>query len=68
MNNIEAVNGLFADYPDIVTHANLCDMLRISKNTAYELLRSGQLPYIKIGSKYLIPKSSIIDYVAHHLR
>ena len=61
-------NGqLFRNYPDIVTHGDLCDMLSISKNSAYRLLKSGQIEHIKMGRKYLIPKSSVTRYISDKL-
>lgn len=58
---------LFRNYPDIVTHSDLCAMLSISKNSAYRLLKSGQIPHIKMGRKYLIPKSSVSRYISDKL-
>jgi len=61
-------NGqLFRNYPDIVTHGDLCDMLSISKNSAYRLLKSGQIEHIKMGRKYLIPKNSVARYISEKL-
>jgi len=54
---------LFQNYPEIVTHSDLCDMLSISKSSAYRLLKSGQIKHIKMGRKYLIPKCSIAHYI-----
>jgi excisionase family DNA binding protein len=31
-------------------------MLGISRNYAYELVRTGQLPYVKFGKRLLIPR------------
>lgn len=58
---------LFHKYPDIVTHSDLCVMLSISKNSAYRLLKSGQIKHIKMGRKYLIPKGSVLKYVIDKL-
>lgn len=58
---------LFHSYPDIVTHGDLCTMLNISKNSAYRLLKSGQIEHIKMGRKYLIPKKFISQYISDKL-
>ena len=58
---------LFQSYPEIVTHSDLCGMLSISKNSAYRLLKSGQIEHIKMGRKYLIPKHSIASYITKKL-
>lgn len=39
-------------YNDIISVKELCDILQIGKNTAYNLLRAGHIHSIKIGSTY----------------
>lgn len=58
-------NGqLFTDYPDVVTVSEMCIMLGgIGKKTAYALLKSGEIRYLKIGKSFKIPKASIIAYL-----
>jgi len=58
---------LFRDYPDIVTHSDLCSMMHISKNSAYDLLKSGAIGHLKMGRKYLIPKENIVRYITDNL-
>ena len=55
---------MFSKYPDVVSIKELTVMLNISKNTAYELLRSGKLKSIKIGKQYRIPKQFVIEYLS----
>ena len=57
----------FQSYPDIVTHGDLCEMLHISRNSAYRLLKSGQIKHIQMGKKYLIPKANISKYICNKL-
>ncbi|MCL2003520.1 MAG: helix-turn-helix domain-containing protein [Oscillospiraceae bacterium] len=54
---------MFESYPDVVTVKELCQMLQIGKNTAYELLKNRSLNSIRIGRKFLIPKQSVIDFL-----
>lgn len=54
---------MFTDYPDVVSIAELQSMLRISRNTAYELVRSGKIRSVKIGRTYRIPRSAVEDYL-----
>ena len=55
--------NIFGDYKDIVTVNELCEMLNIGKNTAYELLQSGAIKSIKIGKVYKIPKKYVQEYI-----
>lgn len=54
---------MFSDYPDVVSITELQSMLRISRNTAYELVRSGKIRSVKIGRTYRIPRSAVEDYL-----
>lgn len=54
---------MFSDYPDVVSISELQSMLRISRNTAYELVRSGKIRSVKIGRTYRIPRSAVEDYL-----
>ena len=62
----KAVTVMFENYPDVVTVKELCEMLKVGKNTAYDLLNSRSLASIRIGRKFLIPKTYIIAYL--HVR
>ena len=55
---------MFSKYPDVVSIKELTVMLNVSKNTAYELLKSGKLKSIKIGKQYRIPKQFVIEYLS----
>lgn len=55
---------MFSEYRDIVTIEELQEMLRIGRSTAYKLLRSGQIKALHNGRIWLIPKKSVIEYVA----
>lgn len=56
--------NIFANYPDVVTVEQLCTMLGgIGKKTAYELLHSGTIRYLKIGKSFKIPKMAVIEYL-----
>lgn len=50
-------------YNDILTVDELCEVLKIGKNTAYALLKSGEIKSVKIGRVYKIPKRSVIKYL-----
>lgn len=54
---------MFNDYSDVVNVKELCEMLKISKKKAYELLTNGTIPYKKIGRLYRISKISIIKFI-----
>ena len=54
---------MFKDYPDVVIPDDLQEMLHIGRNSVYELLRNKTIKSIKVGKKYIIPKSSVINFL-----
>ena len=54
---------MFQSYTDMVTIEDMCEMLHIGRNKAYELLRSGSLGGFKEGRAWKIPKFAVEDYI-----
>ena len=54
---------MFENYSDILSVNDLCELLRIGKNTAYKLLQSGQVESVLIAGKYRISKKSVIKLI-----
>lgn len=54
---------MFEHLADILSIPDLCEALKIGKNTAYSLIKSGAVKSIKIGKKIKIPKDFLIEYV-----
>lgn len=59
----ELYNMMFPDFPDIVTVAQLQEMLGVSRHLAYDLINDGSIRGLKIGNAFKIPKVSVIEYV-----
>ena len=53
----------FRTFPDVVTIAEFCAMLRIGDNYARRLLRKNLVGHYVIRHTYYIPKEKIIDFV-----
>ena len=54
---------MFNDYNDVVTVGELAKMLKIGRNTAYELVRAGIVPCVRIGRQLRISKQAVIEYL-----
>lgn len=54
---------MFNEYSDIVTIDELCEMLRIGKNKAYELLRKGEIKAFRCGRLWIISKVAVEEFV-----
>ncbi len=61
MNNKEI--ELLADFDDVLTVAEMRQVLKIGRNKCYYLLSTGTIPSRKIGRDYRIPKINIINYL-----
>jgi excisionase family DNA binding protein len=49
-----------ADLPDVLTVEEAASLLRIGRNTAYEMVRRGQIPHVNLGVRATrIPKRSL---------
>ncbi len=51
------------DFPLVLKVEELMLILSIGRNTAYELVRSGQISSIRIGRIYRIPRASLEEYL-----
>jgi excisionase family DNA binding protein len=51
------------DYPDVLTVADLMDILKIGKNKAYELINKNIIHSHRIGRCFRIPKCCVYDYL-----
>lgn len=53
---------------DLLTVDDLCEKLQISRNTAYQLLESGDVKGFKVGRNWRIPNISISSYIVNQIR
>lgn len=58
----------FDDLPLTLKVEDLMPILGIGRNTAYELVRSGQIRSIKINRQIRIPKYAFIEYLTDNLQ
>jgi len=58
-----AVKKMFDNYSDVVTVNELCEMLKIGKNTAYDLIHTRQIESIYVKRQIRITKKSIIAFL-----
>ena len=49
------------DYNDVLTVKELCSLLGICRGTAYKYMRSGTIPYKRLGSKIFISKKAVVE-------
>ncbi|MCM1500601.1 MAG: helix-turn-helix domain-containing protein [Clostridium sp.] len=54
---------MLKDYNDIISIEDLCTILSIGYNTAYQLLSSGEIKAFKIGRIWKIPRVAVEEYI-----
>ena len=60
IENKSSMDGM----PLVMKVEDLMPILHIGRNTAYELVRSGQIRCLRIGNKTLrIPRDAVLDYI-----
>ena len=56
-------NGILSSYKDVLTINEVCEILHISRSTAYRLVSCGALKPVRIGRLVRIPKINMIDFL-----
>ena len=54
---------MFSDVPNVLTVSELAKLLKIGRNNAYELVRAGIIPSVKIGRQIRISKENVLDFL-----
>ena len=63
-NNLDRMYKLiFTEYPEIVSVAEMQKMLGISRHAAYDLVKDGTIPALKIGTSFRILKINVISFM-----
>ena len=51
------------DLPVMLTIMDLAKLLRVSKNTAYNFVKSGKVPYVKVGHQIRVFRDDVMRYI-----
>ena len=63
MAALETRYNSFDDLPITLRVEDLMPVLGIGRNTAYELVRSGQIKSIRIGRQIRVPKDAVENFL-----
>lgn len=55
---------IFAEYDEILSIEDVMEILHIGKNSVYSLLKSNEIRNIRVGKRYIVPKQSVINFMA----
>ena len=54
---------MFDNFEDLMDIAETCDALKMSRNSLYVLLKTGELKGYQQGRIWKIPKKAVIEYI-----
>ena len=54
---------MLENYGDVLSINELCEILRIGKNSAYKMVNSGQVASMVIAGKHKILKRSVVEFI-----
>ena len=54
---------MFKEFPDVVSVSQLAKMLNIGKSSAYDLLQNNRIHHVRVGKKYIIPKTAVLAFI-----
>lgn len=55
---------IFAEYDEVLSIEDVMEILHIGKNSVYSLLKSNEIRNIRVGKRYIVPKQSVINFIA----
>lgn len=61
--NYRNYKNIFKDEAEVLTVTDVARLLKIGKNNAYDLIKKGDIPAIKLGRKIIVPKNSLIEFL-----
>lgn len=61
--NYRNYKNVFKDEAEVLTVTDVARLLKIGKNNAYDLIKKGDIPAIKLGRKIIVPKNSLIEFL-----
>ncbi|SDZ95604.1 transcriptional regulator, AlpA family [Bowdeniella nasicola] len=53
--------------PRFVTVAEVADLMRVSRMTVYRMVHAGELPAVRVGRSFRVPRSAVDDLIASGL-
>ena len=54
---------MYEQIPEIMTLKECREILKVGKNTMLELLHTNQIEGFKIGTRWKIPKESVVEFL-----
>lgn len=56
---------MYEGIPEIMTLQECCMLLKVGKNTMLNMRHDGRIQGFKIGSRWKIPKESVVEFIRY---
>lgn len=56
------------DIPPVLTVPEAAQLLRLKRSTAYELVRTGQIPSVRLGRQVRVPAGKLLEMLGYDQR
>lgn len=63
MASTKLTPAMLRDYPDLMEVRHLQEILHIGRQKAYALVRNKEIPSLRVGRTYRIPKAYLLAYL-----
>lgn len=60
------MSGLLDGYPPLLTVEDVQEVLQIGRTLAYQAMREGELPTVRIGRTVRVPRPALERYIERH--
>ena len=57
------MEDLLEKYPPLLSVTDAAEILRVTDRTVRNLIKSGDIKYIKVGRLFRIPKNKFVEYL-----
>ncbi len=57
---------MLEQYDDVISVKELCEILRIGRNRAYELLQTNQIKGFQMGRPWKVPKVAVEEFLKNN--
>lgn len=67
MTQEQIYETMFDEFPNMLSPEQVADIMNISKETVYRMVRRGDYDSLKLGRIIRIPKACVLNYIVANL-
>lgn len=67
MTQKQIYEAMFDEFPNMLSPEQVADIMNVSKETVYRMVRRGDYDSLKLGRIIRIPKACVLNYIVANL-